>query len=149
VRVWGAVSKWTSCNVHMEPLFHGLIWELECCELAIELWLWFEDWFTGASMASGRALATSVLPLPDLPLAASSPGLAETLERIFLLAPSKAVHWLPNMCSWFGHLGLRPSVRWALLGWVFLSPTAHVHGFQLSPYLILLQDPNLQGSFQL
>lgn len=30
-------------GVHMEPLFHGLIWEPEHSELGIELWLWLEN----------------------------------------------------------------------------------------------------------
>lgn len=106
----------------MELLFHGLIWELEHSELGIELWLWLEDWFTEASMASGRAWTHLSSPCPDLPLAASSPGLAEPPEWIFLLAPSKVLHWLPNICDWFGHLSLRPLCRGALLGRVFLHP---------------------------
>lgn len=31
-----------SRRAHMEPLFHGLIWEPERSELGIELWLWLE-----------------------------------------------------------------------------------------------------------
>ena len=64
----------------------------------------------GASLASGRAMDTSVCP--DLVLAAPPQGLAEPPERISLLAPSKVLHWLPNMCDSFGQLSLRPPARW-------------------------------------
>lgn len=47
----------------------------------------------------GKAVDASALPSHDLLLAASAPGLAEPPERIFLLAPSKALSRLPNMCD--------------------------------------------------
>ena len=54
-------------------------------------------------------------PMPpgrsDLVLAAPPQGLAEPPERISLLAPSKVLHWLPNMCDSFGQLSLRPPAR--------------------------------------
>lgn len=53
----------TGFEDHMEPLFHGLIWEAEHCELGVRLWLWLEDCLIGASVAFGRAVVTSVLSL--------------------------------------------------------------------------------------
>lgn len=105
----------------MEPLFHGLIWEAECGELE---WSYGFGWKTvslGPAWPLAEPWSHLSFPWPNLPLADSAPGLAEPPEQIFLLAPSKAAYWLPNMCGWFGHLGQRDSVRWASRRRAFLS----------------------------
>lgn len=122
----GGFSKHPSWEAHVEPLFHGLIWELECSELAIELWLWLRGWCAGASMASGRALDTSVLPLSwpcfgnllprpgRTPRTDFSPGpqWASSLasKHVWLVWPAK-----PEAPLQVGHLR----------GWVFFHP-AHL-----------------------
>lgn len=126
----------------MESLFHGLIWEPERSELGMELWLWLEDWLTRASMASGGALDTSVLPLSWPPSGSLifSPG---RIPRTDISPGPQQGSSLTSKHVWMVWLSEPVAPLWGdFADWIFLHPV-HLSWLPAeSTYLVLLQDPH-------